>query len=100
MRPDYRRTFRLTAAAKRFAASVMHHAIRLQNPADFGMARLAVFQFPQPDKSDSRVSSLELVSDANLYDREQLAVMIAETFEMWDEVLAERTEKARRSGTG
>lgn len=94
---DYRRTYRLTATAKRFAASVMHHAIRVQNPTDFGTAKLVVFQFPYARAGSERSVTLEIVDDADLYSRDELAAMIAETFELWDEVLAERAAEARRS---
>jgi len=95
---DYRRTFRLTAVAKKFAASVMHEALRAQNPTDFGSAKLAVFQFPQLARNGSRSVSLEVVNDVDLYSRDELAAMIAETFAMWDEVLEERVMETRRRG--
>ena len=95
---DYRRTFRLTALAKKFAASVMNFAIREQNPTEFGEARLAVFQFPLPQHATTRIVTLDVLPNETLYTRDELAAMIAETFSMWDEVLEERTERARKRG--
>ncbi len=98
--PDFRRTYRLTPKGRLFAASVMHQAIRVQNPTDFGSARLGVFHFPQASTRDPRTVSFEIVSDYGLYTAEELASMIAETFALWDEVLEERTEEVRKTGTG
>lgn len=98
--PDFRRTYRLSSVGRRFAASVMHQAIRVQNPTDFGAARLGVFHFPQASTRDPRTVSFEVVSDEGLYTAEELASMIAETFALWDEVLEERAEEVRKTGTG
>lgn len=76
----------------------MNYAIREQNPTEFGAASLAVFQFPLPRLATERVIILDIVSNDDLYTREELAVMIAETFAIWDEVLEERSEKARKRG--
>jgi hypothetical protein len=97
--PDYRRTFTLGAEGRRFAASVMHHRIRAQNPAELGQAKLAVFTFPQVANSDERLVRMVVVPDEELYSAEDLAAMIAETYDLWAEVLAERAQEARRSGT-
>ncbi len=97
--PDYRRTFTLGAEGRRFAASVMHHKIRTQNPAELGEAKLAVFAFPQVANSAERIVRMIVVPDDELYSADDLAAMIAETYDMWAEVLTERAQEARRSGT-
>lgn len=97
--PDYRRSFTLGAEGRRFAASVMHHRIRAQNPAELGQAKLAVFTFPQAANSDERLARMVVVPDEELYSAEDLAAMIAETYDLWAEVLTERAQEARRSGT-
>jgi hypothetical protein len=97
--PDYRRSFTLGAEGRRFAASVMHHRIRAQNPTELGQAKLAVFTFPQVANSGERLARMVAVPDAELYSADELASMIAETYDLWAEVLAERAQEARRSGT-
>ncbi|MFI4975060.1 MAG: hypothetical protein ACHP84_11020 [Caulobacterales bacterium] len=100
---DYRRTFRLTDSGKRFAASIMHEAIRRMNPQDLGDAQLGVFQFPQVAGTDDRTITLSIVPDTDLYSAEELAAMIADTYLMWAEVLQARAAEVRRGegrGTG
>lgn len=97
--PDYRRSFTLGAEGRRFAASVMHHRIRAQNPAELGQAKLAVFTFPEVANSDERLVRMIVVPDEGLYSAEELAAMISETYDLWADVLAERAQEARRSGT-
>lgn len=97
--PDYRRSFTLGVEGRRFAASVMHHRISAQNPAELGHAKLAVFTFPQVANSDQRLARMIVVPNDDLYSADELAAMIAETYDLWADVLAERTRETRRSGT-
>jgi len=97
--PDYRRTFTLGTEGRRFAASVMHHGIRAQNPAELGQSKLAVFTFPQVANSDERLVRMIVVPDGELYAADELAAMIAETYDLWAEILAQRAQEAQRSGT-
>jgi hypothetical protein len=93
---DFRRTSGLTEDGRRFAASVMHLRVREQN-RDLASARLAVFQFPY--HRNERSIRMTVVPEVDLYGPEALASMIAETYELWGEVLEEQAYEARRNGT-
>lgn len=94
--PDFRRSVGMNAEARRFAASIAREHISAPYQ-EFSAAKLAVFQFPQ--SGDVRTALMRVVDDSALYSADELAGMIAETYEMWAEVLVDRAEEARRSGT-
>jgi hypothetical protein len=99
---DPRRTRGLTAAGRRFVFSMAHHRARLLNP-DLADAELAIFQFPtvrDPQGAEHRVLRPNLAGDVRLYSYEELDRMVAETYEIWQSVLAERQDGVRRAGGG
>jgi hypothetical protein len=95
---DPRRTStNLTAQAKRFVFSVMHERIRVADP-DLAHVRLGIFQFTVPD-SGPRMPKLQTDEGVVLFTFNELEEMVRETYEIWTEVYARRTERERkRSG--
>jgi hypothetical protein len=88
----------LTKLARRFAFSVMHENIRVQNP-DFEDARLGIFQFTTPDEGP-RAPKLITDEGVELFTFDKLEEMVRETNELWTEVYMQRAERERkRSGT-
>jgi hypothetical protein len=88
----------LTKLARRFAFSVMHENIRVQNP-DFEDARLGIFQFTTPDKGP-RMPKLITDEGVELFAFDELEEMVRETNEIWTEVYLQRADRERkRSGT-
>lgn len=93
-----RRTRGLMANGRRFAFSMMHERIRAADE-DFADVRLGIVRFADPD-GDRRAARLFTDVDVDLYPLEKLEHMVATTYEMWREVLEERAERGRATGTG
>ena len=94
---DFRRNNGLTRAGALFAASVMRLKI-ITDFEEFGDARLLLTQFPQA--GSARTIRSRVVSADGLFSREEVAAMIADVRALWYEINDERTEKARKTGTG
>lgn len=94
---DHRRAKGLTELGRKFVFSVMREHLAARHP-DLD-ARLAIFQFPQ--EGDDRAIKLRLDDpSAAKLTYEQLDAAVTETYAIWREVLEERQEDARRTGTG
>lgn len=88
----------LTAEGRKFAFSMMHERIRAEDE-DFADVRLTIAQFYKPEDG-RRAVHLYTDEGVELYSREELELMVASTYEMWMEVLAERERDARSEATG
>lgn len=95
---DPRRTKKLTERGRRFAFSVMHERIRAADP-DFADVSLAIFQFENTAEG-ARPPKAHFVDEVDLYSFHDLAEMTSETYALWNEVLDEREERARRYASG
>jgi hypothetical protein len=96
---DPRLSAPLTEQARRFAFSIMHQRLRVDDP-DFSDAQLLILQFRKGDAEGSRLLIPHQVDGLSLFARDELNEMIDETYLLWAEVLAGRQERARRTGTG
>ena len=94
---DPRRSRGLTKEGRRFAFSMMHERIRAADP-DFEQVRLAIIQFGHIDE-DQRPAKVHTDEGVRLLALEELEQMVATTYRLWTEVLEERADEARRSGT-
>jgi hypothetical protein len=93
-----RSSLRLTEDGRRFAFSVMNERIRLADP-DLAEVGLGVFQFDQV-QTQGRVLRLRTDEGVPLYSFDELDQMVAETYKIWEEVLADRDMANRRQAGG
>jgi hypothetical protein len=99
---DPRRTRGLTAIGRRFAFSMAHHRARVLYP-DLVDAELAIFAFPvvgDLSRVERRGLRTYFAGDEALFSYEELDQMVAETYRIWQQVLTERRDEARRAGGG
>lgn len=99
---DPRRTRGLSASGRRFAFSMAHHRVRELYP-DLAGAELAIFRFPSVTDArgvTARRLQTFLAADGPLYTYEELDLMVAKTYQIWQQVLAERQDEARRASGG
>lgn len=94
---DPRRSRGLNKEGRRFAFSMMHERIRAADP-DFEQVRLAIIQFGDLDE-DQRYPRVHTDKGVTLFALDELEQMVATTYSLWAEVLEERADEARRSGT-
>ena len=94
---DFRRSGGYTDIGRLFAFSVMHAHIR-ELRHDLREARLAVLQFEQKPRS-SRIIRVSYADGATLLSYDAIIRMAVETYATWREVLEERADAARRTGT-
>lgn len=94
---DPRRSRGLNRSGRRFVFSMMHERIRAADP-DFEQARLAIIQFGDFD-GDQRHPKIHLDESVDLYSLDELEMMVAETYTLWAEILEDRVDEARRTGT-
>lgn len=92
---------RLPAHGMRFVFSMMHEQIRAADP-DFADVSFAICHFTAAEKSRPRTANLTFDTGVELFTFDQLDAMIAETYAIWAEVWAGRTEEMRKraGGTG
>lgn len=90
---DMRRTYRLTREGRRFMFSVMHIALRENNP-DYQKVEHEILHLT--DTSDRAV---RLISEKGmrLFSYDELEVMVRDTYQLWHSVLDERRDAAQRS---
>jgi hypothetical protein len=88
----------LTREGRKFVLSIMNERIRVPDP-DFADARLLVIQFGKHEDGRRFARSHE-VADSELFGFDELNAMVDETYRLWIEVLAERTDDARKRPTG
>lgn len=94
---DPRRSRGLNNEGRRFAFSMMHERIRAADP-DFEEVRLAIIQFGKFDE-DRRHPRVHTDEGVTLFTLGELEQMVATTYSLWAEVLEDRTEEVRRSGS-
>jgi hypothetical protein len=94
---DHRRAKGLTALGRKFVFSMMREHLAARQP-DLD-ARLAIFQFPQ-EGDDRAIRFLLNDPSADQLTYEQLDAAVMETYAIWREVLEERLDEARKTGTG
>lgn len=95
---DFRRAGGFNEAARRFAFSAQHEHIR-QRGDDYATAKLGLLQFP-PMRNGARKVRPEFANEMELIPYEELIQMARETYSIWFEILEEREDEARRTGTG
>lgn len=93
-----RRTKGLTSESRRFVFSVMHERIRVLEP-DLSTARLVIFQFGN-SKNHERVTRPHFDHGIELLDFNEILRMTAQTYAIWEDVLAEREADTKRRSTG
>ncbi|WGI74532.1 hypothetical protein QC756_01305 [Sinorhizobium meliloti] len=95
---DPRRTKGLTELGRRFAFSMMHERIRAADE-DFSGINLGIIRFFDNNEGGR---SVKLYSDEGLelYPLDELEVMVASTYRIWQEVVEEREAETRRKRTG
>ncbi|CAN7575157.1 type VI toxin-antitoxin system SocB family DNA replication inhibitor toxin [Neorhizobium sp. LjRoot104] len=91
---DPRRSRGLTELGRRFVFSMMHERIRAAD-ADFAEVNLGIVRFVDNDENGR---SVQTYSDAgvDLYSLDELEMMVAETYRIWQEVHEERVAETRR----
>jgi len=89
---DMRRTYRLTRDGRRFMFSVMHIALRENNP-DYQNVELEILHLT--DTSDRKV---RLISEhgMRLFGYDELEAMVRETYSLWESILDERRDATAR----
>jgi len=92
-----RNTKRLTPIARRFVFSVMNE--RCAVDPDLADVSFCIVQFTS-SSSGTRTPALYYPDGLELFDFTQLDEMVRETYEMWYEILDERTLSRRKSGLG
>lgn len=95
---DPRASRRLNSLARRFVFSAMHQRIRVADP-DMAEVQLAIMQFDRIG-DDSVLPRLYTEEVLALFTYDELDAMVAETYAIWAEVLAERESENRRRGDG
>ena len=90
---DPRRTRGLTKEGRRFAFSMMHERIRMADE-DFADVGLAVVRLSDPIDGERSVRKFT-DEGVNLFSLAELESLVARTYEIWGEVLAERERDIR-----
>jgi len=91
---DMRRKYGLTPRAVAFMFSVMHIALRENNP-DYDIVELETLRLSNtPSRAVQPISE----QGVRLYTYDELEVMVSETHALWVEIQAKRGEERRRSG--
>lgn len=94
---DPRLTNPMTDQARRFAFSLMHQRLRVDDP-DFAEVRLGIVRFGRGD-GNARTVKVHWVT-GELYSYDQLNGMIDTTYGLWIEELQSRQAEARRAVGG
>ena len=94
---DPRRSRGLNKEGRRFVFSMMHERIRAADP-DFEKVRLAIIQFGDFDE-DRRHPRVYTDEGVVLFTLNELEQMVTTTYRLWTDVLEDRIDEARRSGT-
>jgi hypothetical protein len=97
---DPRLTDGLTALGRLFMFSAMHHTVAV---GDFEGARLEILRFPRNQYSGEREVEVFSFDERDVVEEAVLNEAIDRTYKIWREIVAERTEEARRqppTGTG
>lgn len=92
---DPRQSNPLNEYAMRFAFSMMHERLRVDDP-DFSDVDLTIFRFGVGDQGERFVRQFS-AKNFDLYTRDQLNEMITLTYELWVEELTNRSDEAQRA---
>lgn len=103
---DPRGTRGLNEVARRFAFSMMHERIRVEDP-DYTEVRLSIIKFGQPTEIDAddktkgiRPARLFTDEGVDLIPLDELERVVATTYEIWREVSEDRERETRRRAGG
>lgn len=89
---DMRRTYRLTREGRRFMFSVMHIALRENNPDYQNVEHEILHLSNTADRTIRRISEKGM----RLFSYDELEAMVRETYGLWHTVLEERRDAATR----
>lgn len=92
---DPRQSSPLNGYAMRFAFSMMHERLRVEDP-DFSDVDLTIMRFGVADGGE-RFVKLFNAREFSLYTRDHLNEMITHTYRLWADELARRTEVERKA---
>jgi hypothetical protein len=95
---DHRRQNGLTSLARKFVFSMMAAQARAADP-DLVDAQRLILCFPQRKDCPRQIVD-HYCNDADLFTIDQLTQMIEETYELWQEVLAERRIEPPKRASG
>lgn len=95
---DYRLSNRLNKNAMKFVFSVMHERTRAVD-TDLDDVELAIYQFKKLDDG-TRVLQRRTADGLNLFSFDELNMMIDKTYSIWEAVLRERFDEARKAAGG
>jgi hypothetical protein len=89
---DMRRTYRLTREGRRFMFSVMHIALRENNP-DYQNVEHEILHL-----TDTTDRKIRVISERGmrLFTYDELEIMVRETYRLWDAVIDERRNASKR----
>ena len=90
---DMRRTYRLTREGRRFMFSVMHIALRENNP-DYQNVEHEILHLTKTSDRNIRVISER---GMRLFSYDELETMVRDTYELWHSILEERRDASARS---
>ncbi|MEQ9663418.1 MAG: hypothetical protein RLN87_12835 [Parasphingopyxis sp.] len=91
---DMRRTYKLTRDANTFMFSVMHHALRVNNP-DY---RAVKFEILRLRDSKTRDVFPIMEGSRNLFSYEEIEAMVRVTHTLWLQIIEDRDAEARAAG--
>ena len=91
---DPRLTDGLGIFGRTFVFSAMHHNVAI---GDFEGARLEILRFPKNKYTGQREVEVFDFDERDIVDERALNDAIDRTYKIWREILAERTEEARRT---
>lgn len=90
----------LTPLGRRVAFSFMNERIR-QGFSDYQNVSLAIFQFARAAEDDGpRKPRVHFDAGVELFTYQELDSMVDETYQIWNEICADRIEETRRRATG
>ncbi len=95
---DQRLSNCLQPIGRRFVFSMMHQRLRVDDP-DFSTAELCIMQFRRGDLGQ-RVMKPYYAQYETLYSRDELNLMIDETYRLWMDICAERERETRSKAVG
>jgi len=94
---DFRRSGGLTEVGRRFVFSIMNEKFRALS-GDFAEARFVIFQLTQEPRQ-SRIVRSFFADGISLFSYDEIIQMAADTNRLWREILEERAEETRKTGT-
>lgn len=96
---DPRISHPLTKSARKFAFSLMHQRLRVDDP-DFADAELLIVRFGVDKEGGQRTVAPYSARGVDLFGLDDLNAMIETTYQLWAVELERRAEEAKRAGGG